>query len=189
MHMKKNIHSTFALCVVALSISLGTTACAGTSGGSGSRAVLYDSLESLQKDSEAAVLVTVTGQKEFAKTDSASAYVASTATVEDPFSPASLGEKQGTTALAAGATIRIRQLGALNDSEGAPMLQPGGQYVLFIVPTEAPGAMSDEFYITGGTAGMYRLDEGARAESGAFEKIGNEGDTLPATITLKDLQN
>lgn len=187
--MRNNIRSAVAVCIVALSVSLGATACAGTSGGSGSRAVLYDSLESVQKDSEAAVLVTITDQKEFARTDTASAFVASTATVDEPFTPASLGEKKGTTAIAAGATITVRQLGALGESEGTPMLQPGTQYLLFIVPTEAPGAKSDEFYITGGTAGMYQLEAGVRAASGTFEKVGDEGDKLPATITLEDLQN
>ena len=89
-------------------------------------------------------------------------------------------------------TIEVRQLGSTDvDQLPAPILEVGQDYLLFLTPTGLSGGAASQFYITGGTAGYYRSTAGPtgdRADAGAtFGKVGDEGDTLPTTLTADQI--
>jgi glyoxylase-like metal-dependent hydrolase (beta-lactamase superfamily II) len=83
--------------------------------------------------------------------------------------------------------IVVRQSGTRSDPGPAPYLEVGREYVLFLHPTEIPGAPTNEYYITGGTAGAYLVEPGAGAADARLHRLADEGDKLPDTIQQRDL--
>lgn len=171
------------LLVAATFIVAGCTA----SHGAGSRHELYESLDALVADSAIVVLVQLSDSTEHAETDSASGFTAFAASIDEVFQPAGLaGTYEGGeySQPAPGDEIIVRQLGTSEKPGPSVSLDNRGTYLLFLVPTQVPGADADEFYIVGGTAGAYQAVSGV---DGTFQAISDDGDALPRELRVADL--
>lgn len=159
-----------------------------------SRSTLYISVEDLSADSTLVVVGRVTDRTTSGSAEAAGAdpvHTVSTIEVTEA-TPAAGREDADTDVPAAGSTIEVRQLGSTDvDQLPAPILEVGQDYLLFLTPTGLSGGAASQFHITGGTAGYYRSTAGPtgdRADAGAtFGKVGDEGDTLPATLTADQI--
>ncbi|MGI8688391.1 MAG: hypothetical protein ACR2M3_07405 [Thermomicrobiales bacterium] len=81
----------------------------------------------------------------------------------------------------------MRQLGSPNGNvvieDTAPLLQSGGSYVIFLERfTFGPGKETDQYIPVGGSAGLFRN------QNGTLQKLDPDSPNLPATIALADLQ-
>lgn len=144
---------------------------------SGMRATLYSSVEELAADSGAIVTGTVVSQQ-----PGADGSVVSDLEVTASYRPAELGAnlRGGPVPIPEGAIVKVTTFGGVT-SVGSTDVTSGKQYLMFLTPTDLPGATQDEFFITGVTAGLYSAD-GAR-----FVKAPSEGDRLPEVLTVEEL--
>ncbi|MFD4990831.1 hypothetical protein ACFWH7_03690 [Cellulosimicrobium cellulans] len=163
---------------------------------SGGRAELYSSVDELTADSSAIAVVTVTGQEVFDRDGTkelGNTYTVSDVDVLQTRAPDALNEARDAAAhVAPGASIQVRQMGDPSMDLPAPILEVGKSYLLFLVPSGLPGDEAEQFFITGGTAGYFAAPDRVEARSAgtqSFEKVGDEGDTLPADVTLDQLDN
>ena len=175
------------LMMVAVVSVMSLAACApAVTFSSGSRVKLYNSIKELAADSTLVASIDVTSQKEYPETDSASAYTASTAEITAIFQTAGLpGDARLDQKFSAGEEIVIRQLATGNSvsEDGSKIvIDASGSYLVFLVESGVPGASGNEFYITGGTAGLFGAD------GDKYQWLGNEGDKLPNSLTAADLQ-
>lgn len=168
--------------VAATMIPLGLTAC-GVSGGNGSRHHIYQSLNELISDSTTIVEVVVEDQNTFAATDSTSAHTVSEAMVATAAVPLGLALTNESSVLTpkVGSMISVRQLGEPGSRSDTPYLKGGGQYLLFLTPTMLPGAASNEFYVTGGVAGIYEFN------GDIYVRASKDGDRIPEELTVEEL--
>lgn len=195
MRLRKPVGSV----LLVASITAGLVACGTTetSGMHGSRAELYNSVEAISADSSLVAVVTVKSQDVLkAATDRDIPYTLSTVSVVTTYAPEGLGTEnlEGSKAsvrVEAGSEIVVRQMGTSEIDTPAPVLKAGENYLLFLHPTMLEGEAASQFYVTGGSAGIYAAPSDAAFESedgqfihGPFE----EGDTLPPTLTAQDLQ-
>lgn len=174
--------------VVAIGVILG--GCSST-GLDASRVKLYDDLAGIAGDSSVVVVAEITSQR-VAKGNWEAGVpdeTISVASVVSHFSPAGLAATLSVNAqaMAVDATtlseISIRQLGTSSMSTTpAPILAVGKQYLLFLTPTLLPGDGTSDFYVTGGDAGIYKVDRGTYRH-GTFES----GDKLPTTFDAATL--
>lgn len=147
----------------------------------GTRHTLYTSLEALASDSSDVVRVVVLDQTEV---EDDLPYTLSTVEVRETYHPSSLGrnvDRDGT--LQEGEHAVIRQFGGASWEElPAAIVAPGETYLLFVTPTMLDGAEA-EYYVTGGSAGLYRP-----GTDGRFAHVGlDEGDALPDPLSEHDL--
>lgn len=175
---------TMATTLTALGLAGVVSACqSGGSGSSASRAEIYDSFEQLADDSYAAVVVEVASQREIQEggfTDTVS-----TGRVRNSF-----GSQKSDDELAPRSNIDIRQLGSLKDSEvPAPLLEVGRTYLLLLSGSPEQAQETQGYYITGMWAGMYELPPGRgySGDAASFNRTRSEGDTLPQTVSFKDV--
>lgn len=171
--------------------------CVTTSTGtSGSRHKLYESLTDLIGDAGRVVAGSVVSQTETVEHELT--LTVSTFEVEREFQPESLGVELHERARpenalgplparqpGAGETIVIRQYGsATAQTNVAPLLIPGETYLLFINLSGLEGSAASQYYVTGSDAGIY-LEAGVPSE---FERVSKEaGDVLPTVVTETDL--
>ena len=167
--------------VTAIILTLGLTAC-GVSGSDGSRHHIYQSLNELISDSTTIVEVKVEGQSAFASTDAASAHTTSDAKVVKSAVPPELALTNESSVLTpeVGSMISVRQLGEPGSRSDTPYLKDGGQYLLFLTPTMLPDASSNEFYVTGGVAGIYEFN-------GDIYVRASKDDRIPDELTFDEL--
>lgn len=106
---------------------------------SGSRHTLYDSIDLLAADSSSIVVGTVTAQSAEGDATISSVDVTNAPTnpqlganLADPTAPAAVGE-----------TVEVRQ-------DGAPALEVGQEYLLFLTPTMLPAETATLYFVTGG---------------------------------------
>lgn len=150
---------------------------AGCAGGStGSRAELYDSVAGIVADSALVIQGRVTLQ---AADDQPQETLVSTVEIVERFVPTGIG-----TGLPAGTRLPDKMGGTVQVRQVAePYLEPGQNYLLFLVPSGLPGDASGQFFPAGASAGVYQV-QGTEFVHGEF----TEGDTLPATLTATDLR-
>lgn len=160
--------------------------CAGSESG-GSRVHLYHSIHELAAESAAIVEGEVTSQRTASDLKNSSA-VFTISTVTVTAAPKGSG-------LSAGSTVEVRQEGDSTHVGPAPFLKNGSSYLLYLTPSGLPGPLATQYYVTGGTAGIYEAEAtshtGTSAESpaNAFTHVpADEGDTLPAAVDLSDAQ-
>ncbi|PPH05955.1 hypothetical protein C5C71_16375 [Rathayibacter sp. AY1C1] len=179
--------------IVALTIATALSACTSTtsttgdqSGAHGSRVELYASEASLSEASSTVVVATVTGQKAAADITPETEFTVSTLDV--------ITAAKTDRDLPPGSTVQVRQLGSEAQEGPAPLLIPGETYLLYLTPSGLEGDLSTQFYVTGGTAGLYRAtsDTAGRAAEGAaptgFAQVApTEGEELPTDITLEEV--
>lgn len=168
------------------SLGAGLVACStpGSVSMHGSRSELYDSVRAIAADSTIVAVVEVEDQKVTEPaTDQDIPYTLSTATVIIGFTPAGIGSELPKGTVASGESqVVVRQMGSDGDDIPYPILKPGEQYLLFLTPSMLEGDAAAQYYVTGGSAGIYNAD-GDVFTHGPFD----EGDKLPDTLTAKDL--
>jgi hypothetical protein len=145
---------------VALSILALLAGC--TSGSSGSRHTLYDSLDALVADSTVAVVGQVLE-------------VGETLIVGHPGTDAAFQVEEQYLSDDPLDEITVRQMGA------APTLRVGDTYLLFLVPTGLPDDPPLTYYVTGAVAGIYEFTDGE------FRRVSDEDPGLPATVLPDEL--
>jgi hypothetical protein len=186
-----------SLVAASVSMLLLLSGCTATStGSSGSRYKLYESLTDLIQDAGRVVAGSVVRQTETVEHELT--LTVSTFEIEREFLPESLGVQLDERARpenapgplpaqqpGVGATIEIRQYGsATTQTTAGPLLVPGEKYLLFINLSGLDGSAASQFYVTGSDAGIYR-ETGVPSE---FERVSKEaGDVLPHVITESDL--
>ncbi|PYY36417.1 hypothetical protein [Curtobacterium sp. MCBD17_030] len=148
------------------------TGCSSAS--SGSRARMYDSVSSMADHSSLVVTGTVRQQR--VANDVADADPTTLSTVRivataktDPDHPV-------------GSTVVVRQHGTTRSSGPGMLLEDGGTYLLYLMPSALDGDLADQYFVTGGAAGVY-VGEDGRTD---FRRGTDEGDELPTHLTLAD---
>lgn len=172
-----------AAAVLALS-AVSLTGCS-SSHGEGSRVELYNSVPALADDSIIVVAGTVSSQKTVSDIPNSGEFTLSTFTVAKTAKTDSNHP--------AGSTLVVRQHGTESKPGPGALLEPGKTYLLYLTPSGLDGDLASQFYVTGGTAGIYETEQNAAARSAGvtgdteFTKApSDEGDKLPAELTLED---
>lgn len=96
-------------------------------------------------------------------------------------------------------SIIVRQTGSAEQGNAETLLQTGDVVMLFLTPTDLPGEQSSQYYVTGATAGVYRVTDDTqqswnvlRSQHGnasdawqpVFERVNvDSGDELPSELT------
>lgn len=96
-------------------------------------------------------------------------------------------------------SIIVRQTGSAEQGSAETLLQIGDVVMLFLTPTDLPGEQSSQYYVTGATAGVYRVTDDTqqswnvlRSQHGnasdawqpVFERVNvDSGDELPSELT------
>lgn len=96
-------------------------------------------------------------------------------------------------------SIIVRQTGSAEQGSAGTLLQTGDVVMLFLTPTDLPGEQSSQYYVTGATAGVYRVTDDTqqswnvlRSQHGnasdawqpVFERVNvDSGDELPSELT------
>lgn len=170
--------------LVAVSVAVGgaLAGCGGasqTSGSSGSRHRVYESLDAMVDDSDL-VLVGTAGDQRVVSDGEGSAM---TSTLTDLAVDDVLRADDATSA---GSTTTVRQVTTAKgwtSSEPDSPLRPGERYLLFLNHSGLPGRAATDLFPVGVVAGIYR------AEGDAFTRIApDSGDDLPLTLTAEQLR-
>ena len=96
-------------------------------------------------------------------------------------------------------SIIVRQTGSAEQGSAETLQQTGDVVMLFLTPTDLPGEQSSQYYVTGATAGVYRVTDDTqqswnvlRSQHGnasdawqpVFERVNvDSGDELPSELT------
>lgn len=96
-------------------------------------------------------------------------------------------------------SIIVRQTGSAEQGSAETLLQTSDVVMLFLTPTDLPGEQSSQYYVTGATAGVYRVTDDTqqswnvlRSQHGnasdawqpVFERVNvDSGDELPSELT------
>lgn len=153
-------------------------------GGHGTRVELYSSVEALAEDSSLVLVGTVTSQRVVADIDEMTDFTISSVEVGEV--------TKSEVVLDSGTTIEVRQLGSDNQTGPAPLLASGGTYLLYLTPSGLEGDLAAQFYVTGGSAGLYKASDSAGrsaggASSATFTQVqAEEGEALPSDLALDD---
>ncbi|MBF4618636.1 hypothetical protein ITJ44_11185 [Clavibacter sp. VKM Ac-2873] len=147
----------------------------------GSRHTLYASLSALADDSVEVVTGTVVAQREVADLGPSAPATVSTVRVTSVAKTA--------RGVAAGNEIEVRQIGTAAQPGPAAMLASGSTYLLYLRPSRLPGDAATQWFVTGGSAGIFAAPDqgtGADAASGpsaTFARVDHEqGDVLPERV-------
>lgn len=186
-----NVFKSLSIVAIAASLLIGAAGCASGAANThmeGSRHELYESAGQMIGASSAVITGKVTEQVVVGDSsgrepgEGSLSVTVSTLSVLDSYSPAGLGEQAGIAQTVVEDEMSVRQMGVYGDTLPYPILEKGKQYLLFLVPTRLEGKAANDFYIVGGSAGMYTV------ESGVFVHVlSEEGDTLPEKLTSGDL--
>lgn len=177
----KNRSRFFAVLVGALLVTGALAACTpGATTVEGSRHELFDSLASL---SAASSLVAVVKVGDASVSDGRIRETVYRGTVQSTYQPKDLATALSVGPSAPAEEVFVRQVGVQGDAAPYPFLRSGDVYLLFLTPTMLDGDASKQFYITGGSAGIYAEQDG-KFVHGPFD----EGDSLPRTLTAEDLR-
>jgi hypothetical protein len=151
-------------------------------GSSLSRVHLYSTLEELTDESVLVILGTVANQETAYDINDSIAFTLATVEV----SSIEKGDLEGT------AEIIVRQTGALE--RGESILQSGETYLFYLVASGLEGDLANQYYITGATAGVYRVDQnpqdGDDGSYGLLERVDKDSeDLLPDEATLTQVRS
>ena len=163
------------------------------SAGDVSRVRLYSSVGEIADDSAVVATGRVTAQRVVRDIDEDTDFTLSTVRVLSV-------KKAGEDDISTGDSIVVRQTGSSDQPSGESFLAPGGAYLLYLTASGLPGTQADQFYVTGATAGVYRLQleassspsVDAQQERAAAEPTTefvrqdpDSGDSLPSTLSLE----
>lgn len=65
-------------------------------------------------------------------------------------------------------SIIVRQTGSAEQGSAETLLQTGDVVMLFLTPTDLPGEQSSQYYVTGATAGVYRVTDDTQQSWNVF---------------------
>lgn len=151
-----------------------------------SRATLYSSVEEMTADSTWVVTGTVVSTEERATKSvedlALTVVILEISSIVDTSATHGLGDANPPEI---GDSIVILQIGNGRVRGPAPMLASGSDYLLFLSASGLPGVDSSAYYVTGGSAGIYRAEA-----SGAnlFVSLATDGDKLPKTLSVSDIK-
>ena len=162
-----------------LSLLVALSGCA-VSSSSGSRHMLYNSLDELVEASSAIVCGSVVAQG-----PGPNGTTVNTVDVDQVFTPDGLGAaaREPVADVPPGSAVQVRTYEDANSSATPAGLEPGPVYLFFLVPTGLPDAKADEFFVTGSVAGIYEL------QGESYLRKVFDSDRLPGSITAEDLSN
>ncbi len=164
--------------VTALAVA-GVAGCSSiTTGSSGSRAELFGSVQSLSAASSAVAIVDVVDQY---SVDDSTPTTVSTVRPVKVLTPERLGEASETALDALPKEVTVRQVPV--SLEKSTVMKVGARYLVFLTLSGKDDAAQNDFYVTGGSAGVYEAQDDGFVH-GPFE----EGDTLPETLSVEDLR-
>ena len=143
------------------------------------RAKTYSSLGELEADSAVIVIGTVTEQGVVKDVEVSLDNTLSTV------------EVQSARKSEVPSRIVVRQTGSTIQGAPVPILESGGQYLLYLVPSGLEGDAADQFYVTGLDDGIYRAAHaerpGAQPHPISFVRAHTEPDDhLPERIVIDD---
>jgi hypothetical protein len=140
---------------------------------------LYPDTKALAADSSLIVIGAIASQQVAADITPDLDFTLSTMTVERVL--------KGYKGLAPGAQIIVRQVGSETQPPPAPLLSIGSSYLLYLTRSGLPGDLGQQFYVTGGNAGLYSAGGASvsrRAAADLFQQMAPEpGEHLPTEIT------
>lgn len=157
------------------------TGCSSTTGpaqSGPSRVRFYSSVSELAGDSAVVIAGVVTAQRTATDINPETELTISTVTV----SAVPKGQS-----LVAGSTVEVRQFGSAKQEGPAPLLVVRSGYLLYLTGSGLKGELANQYYVTGSDAGLYAATspDSLTRSSGSFRQMqANQGDHLPATITL-----
>lgn len=163
-------------------------------GDSYSRTKLYDSIDALASDS-AAIIVGTIRQSSIVQDIP---HVTMDFTIHDVLV---LDVIRGS--IQAGDSIIVRQMGSVNwNSEIGTILDEGETVLLFLERSGLDGELASHFYVTGATAGIYRLDpmdavqmtdmtpgQLSKTDLHFIRMDADSGDLIPGNLTLASLRH
>lgn len=187
----------FRAAAASVSVAMSLAACASATvehGMTGDRAEFYHSIDDLVAASTTIVTARVTAREEVG--DEVKDTIV-TASVDSAYEPQNLGSARewALTPLAPGNEVRIYQYGTADTASLAPILEPGEQYLLFLVRASdeengysAGNPRAGTFDIVGVDAGIYEASSdlvrsAPQAEDFAYTRANSEsGDNLPEEV-------
>ena len=192
-----NIRKSTLVAAMAIFAAVGLGACStpGNVQMDGARSELYDSIEGLAADSSLIAVVEVESHEVLSPaSDRGIPYTLSKVSVISTFAPEALAGELPKSASAnthtAGSELVVRQMGTTEVKTPAPLLSVGRHYLLFLTPSMLEGDSASQFYVTGGSAGVFDAPDDVATRRGDSEFTHGpfeEGDTLPDTLSTKDL--
>lgn len=182
--MKHNAVAAIAATLAALT-ALSLAGCS-SSHSDGSRAEIYDSVTTLAGDSSLVFAGTVQDQETASDIPGGGDFTLSTVVVS--------ATAKTDADHPAGSTVVVRQHGTESSPGPGELLTKGKTYLLYLTPSGLEGDLASQFYVTGGTAGMYVTEQSSAARTTGevtdgteFTKApSDEGDDLPTQLTLDD---
>lgn len=179
--------STFALTVLAGCSTPTSESARNASSASvhASRVRFYSSLKDMKADSAVVVQGVVTSQRVTRDIDPDTVFTVSTLTIQNAVKGKANLKRS---------TVEIRQFGATKEDGPATMLQNGSAYILYLTRSGLPGPQADQYYVTGGSAGMYgagiALASQSKSQATKFSQVERDnGDNLPLTVDLAQAAN
>lgn len=179
---------------------LSLVGCSGPSGGSsGSRAQIYDSVTSLAADSTLVVVGIAGDQRVVEDIETDFPFTLTQFEIVRSANVSRLGENLSMTDRrgVSDAEVTVRQVGSDASNSPTALLESGRSYLLFLTPSQLPGELAQQYYVTGGNAGLYGTDLSASqirqrgstiATVTTFTQVDPEpGENLPAELSVTDL--
>ncbi|GAA1732995.1 hypothetical protein [Brachybacterium phenoliresistens] len=160
-------------------------------GMSGSRATIYDSLDSMRANCDLVVKAIVdsyaNGERTLLDGDTLSTTEVRVI-VEDYSSPEPQGSDSELLPTSFPELIVIQHGSPDMQETPAPILELGKTYILFRNQTQPAGQDSEKFFIAGGDAGIYLQEVTLNlATEESFRSIGESGDNIPESATIDEL--
>lgn len=168
-----------AAAAVLFAAVLAVSGCAGGGEGAGgadtSRVRLYSSTSDLAADSALVVTGTVVGQQAVVDLSPDLGFTLSTVRLNTVVK----GDA------APGSAVVVRQVGS--EERPTDLMAVGSHYLLYLTPSGLPGDLGEQYYVTGGNAGLYEAAGGnALGTSGdqVYTRSAPEpGENLPGSLT------
>lgn len=181
-------HPGSALLLPLAAISFALTGCGGAgapddeSRGVPDRAYFYESLDELAGDSDLIVTGLATSHEERREaSDPSLDWTITTVKIASTIK-SEAGDLTGTT-------IVVRQTGSkAHPIRDWPLLVQDETYLLALKKSDGPDALPSEYFISGGSAGMYKASDDLRDGASVFSAVArSSGDDLPKDVTPTDL--
>lgn len=154
--------------------------------GSFSRVSFYSSIEQMAADSNMIVTGTVADTTTTRDIDDYTDFTISTVNVLETIK----GDTHDAN------EIMVRQTGSQEQHSPETLLSTGDTVLLFLVHSDLDGELAKQYYVTGATAGVYRMNGAASplsidaTDNASFHRVNTDsGDDLPDVLSVKELRN
>jgi hypothetical protein len=177
----KRMRSGLTAVLVAVGSTALLAACSSTySDSHGSRVERYTSVEQLAEDSALIAVGTVVEQTTATDIDATTPFTLSSFEITEV--------SKGDAAVGEGDNIIVRQIGSEAEAGPADLFERGATYLLYLTPSGLEGKLASQFYVTGGTAGIYQAESASRGSDSTDALFthapSDEGDVLPDSLSV-----